>query len=114
MERPHPHALGLRFTGSWIVRGSNLTLPGNVVGMALLCLALTCGAVREASFTSKVRFLTKELTFFFIPLIVGVADSGALPGRSGLAIVVALAPGAAIGIGVTALVANRLARRVQV
>jgi len=45
---------------------------------------------------------------------VGVADSGALPGRSGLAIVVALAPGAAIGIGVTALVANRLARRVQV
>lgn len=27
------------FTGSWIVRGSNLTLPGNVVGMALLCLA---------------------------------------------------------------------------
>jgi len=65
-RRTARNTFGLRSTGSWIVRGLNLTLPGNVVGMALLCLALTCSVVREAWFTSKVRFLTKELTFFFM------------------------------------------------
>lgn len=101
------------FAGSRIANGLHLTLPGNVVGMALLFLALTFGVVREAWFASTVRFLTKHLTFFFIPLIVGVMDSGALLARSGLAIAVALVLSAAIGIGVTALVTDRLARRVR-
>lgn len=96
--------------GSALAQNLHLALPGNLIGMALLFLALALGIVRESWFATTVRFLTKHLTFFFIPLIVGIMDSGALLARSGGAIVVALALSAALGIAVTALVTDRLAR----
>lgn len=53
-------------------------IPGNVVGMLLLFAALCLGVVKVEQLQVASSFLLKHLTFFFIPLAVGLMNWGEL------------------------------------
>ncbi len=53
-------------------------IPGNVVGMVLLFAALCLGIVKVEQLQVASSFLLKHLTFFFIPLAVGLMNWGGL------------------------------------
>ncbi|MBP3400904.1 MAG: CidA/LrgA family protein [Selenomonadales bacterium] len=53
-------------------------IPGNVVGMVLLFVALCLGIVKVEQLSVASSFLLKHLTFFFIPLAVGLMNWGEL------------------------------------
>lgn len=53
-------------------------IPGNVVGMVLLFAALCLGIVKIEHLQVASSFLLKHLTFFFIPLAVGLMNWGEL------------------------------------
>lgn len=96
--------------GNALVETLHLPVPGNVLGMALIYGALSCGLIRERWFAASAPFLTKHIAFFFIPLVVGVVDYGLLLVRAGFAILVTLVASTMLGILVTALVGERLTR----
>ncbi len=50
----------------------NLTIPGNVIGMILLLLALCTGIIKVKSVENVSNFLLKNLAFFFVPAAVGL------------------------------------------
>lgn len=66
----------------WI--GNQLTvsfaipIPGNVMGMALLFLLLSAGVVKVEQLEVAGGFLLKHISFFFIPIAVGLMNWGAL------------------------------------
>ncbi|MFI3281357.1 MAG: CidA/LrgA family protein [Rikenellaceae bacterium] len=47
-------------------------LPGSVVGMILLFLALQLGWVKECHLDSVVSFFMSNMTIFFLPSAVGI------------------------------------------
>lgn len=64
--------LGFQFAGECIARLLNLPIPGNVIGMAMLLLALAMGVVREESLTEAGDLLLRYMALFFVPAGVGV------------------------------------------
>lgn len=49
-------------------------VPGSVVGMLLLFLALILKIVKPARIEKVAHFLTGNMTIFFIPAIMGIMD----------------------------------------
>ena len=60
------------FIGELISYGFNLTVPGNVLGMVILTIALVSGIIKLEAVEKAADQLIKNLTLFFIPLTVGV------------------------------------------
>ncbi|MGI6113188.1 MAG: CidA/LrgA family protein [Mahellales bacterium] len=58
--------------GELISYGLNLTVPGNVVGMVILTIALVSGIIKLETVEKAADQLIKNLILFFIPLTVGV------------------------------------------
>ena len=56
---------------SILLRGA---LPGNVLGLMLLLLALVCGCVRLRHVALTADFLLQNMAFFFLPACLGVLD----------------------------------------
>lgn len=52
----------------------HLPIPGNVLGMVLLFLLLLGGVVRVEQLSLASDFLLKHITFFFIPIAVGLLN----------------------------------------
>jgi len=52
----------------------HLPIPGNVLGMVLLFLLLLGGVVRVDQLSHASDFLLKHITFFFIPIAVGLLN----------------------------------------
>jgi holin-like protein len=88
----------LNFAGVWAVKQAALPIPGNLVGMLALYALLALGVVKLAWFDLTGSFLLRHLAFFFVPITVGLMNSGPLLVAHGLAIMLVLALSAAVGI----------------
>ena len=88
----------LNFAGVWAVKQAALPIPGNLVGMLALYALLALGVVKLAWFDLTGSFLLRHLAFFFVPITVGLMNSGPLLLAHGLAIMLVLALSAAVGI----------------
>jgi holin-like protein len=88
-----------------------LPLPGNVIGLLLLLGLLASGVIRPAQIDELCSFVLKHLTFFFVPLAVGLMTQGGLFASAGSVLVGCLVGAAAVGIATAGLVAQALARR---
>ncbi len=113
--------MGLQLLGLWGfsvggtlgVRALGLPVPGNLAGMILLYALLSLGIIKIAWFDATGSFLVKHLAFFFIPVAVGVMDAGGLLAAHGIAITLTLILSAVLGIALSGLVAQCIARRGQ-
>ncbi len=88
----------LNFAGGWAVQKTALPIPGNLVGMLALYALLALGLIKVAWFDLTGSFLIRHLAFFFVPITVGLMDSGPLLLAHGLGIMLVLTISAAFGI----------------
>ncbi len=98
----------LNFAGVWAVQKTALPIPGNLVGMLVLYALLALGVVKVAWLDLTGSFLIKHLAFFFVPITVGLMDSGPLLLARGLEIMVVLTVSAAFGILLTGFASQAL------
>jgi holin-like protein len=89
----------------------DVPVPGNLIGMALLYALLALGIVKLSWFETAGSFLIKHLAFFFVPITVGLMDTGALFAARGVGIAVTLAISAAAGLIMAGWVSQRLLRK---
>ncbi len=69
---------------------TGIGLPGNVIGMVLLALALAAGVVKLDAVKPASDVLLKNLAFFFIPAGVGVMVHGDVIAANWIAISVSV------------------------
>ena len=101
--------LALQSLGELLSRGLQLALPGPVVGMLLLLLALRWPLVREPV-SACADALLQHLSLLFVPVGVGVMTHLALVSQYGVRMLLTIALSTFIGIAVTALVLQWLSR----
>lgn len=70
--------------GSRLAGALRLPIPGNVVGLGLLFLALWTGLLKLAWVGEGADFLIRHLVFFFIPVAVDLMNWGAVFRAHGL------------------------------
>lgn len=97
--------------GEGLAALTGLPVPGSVLGMLLLALALRLGLVQRAWVEGAARALLRGMGLLFVPAGVGVVLYGELLRQQGLAIVVACAVSTVAVMAVVALVQQRLERR---
>ena len=102
--------LALQAVGELLVRGLGLTVPGPVVGMALLLIALRWQSVRD-SVAGCADFLLGHLSLLFVPVGVGVMTHLSVMSDYGLRIAVVLVLSTWLGLAVTALVLRWLQKQ---
>ena len=64
--------LVFQFAGDFLSELLNLPIPGDVVGMALMLLALISGVVKEESLHQAADLLLSYMALLFVPAGVGV------------------------------------------
>jgi holin-like protein len=89
--------------GEALSRGFSLPLPGPVLGLVLLLVALRFAPVR-GPVSECAGFLLSHLSLLFIPVGVGVMTHIALLAQYGGRMLVVIVLSTWIGLGVTALV----------
>ncbi len=102
--------LFLQFVGELLSRGLAIPIPGNVLGMGLLLLALVVGVVREEWVQEAAELLLSHMALFFVPAGVGVMVYFDLIGKEWLPIVAATFLSTFVVMAVTGWVAARLDR----
>jgi len=60
------------FLGEVINKLFKIPIPGNVIGMILLLLSLMCGIIKLEHIEKVSEFLLSHLSFFFVPVGVGI------------------------------------------
>jgi holin-like protein len=95
--------------GEAIARLTDAPLPGPVLGMLLLLLALRWPALR-APVQACADTLLQHLSLLFVPVAVGVMTHLALIGEYGGRMLVAIVASTWLGLAVTALVLRALLR----
>jgi len=103
--------LAIYLVGSSLVQALHLAVPGNLLGLLILLLLLQVGLVRPSQIEEVGTFVTRHLTFLFVPLAVGIMTQGSLFATSGAALVVSLVGAAAVGVATAGLVAQAVGRR---
>jgi holin-like protein len=86
-------------------------LPGNVIGMILITVALATGLLSMERVERAAATLLDNLAFFFVPPAVGVIVHARLVGDNLLAVVVAVVGAAVIVLVVTGRTAQALMQR---
>lgn len=108
------HAIALllvfQLLGEALARLAHLPLPGPVLGMALLFLALILRPSLGDLLGGTVDGLLRHLGLLFVPAGVGVSLHLGLLAQEWLPILVALVGSTVLGMIVTALVLSRLLR----
>lgn len=100
--------------GEVLVRVSGVPLPGGIVGMALLLLALATGWIQLGSLRQGARWFLAEMLLFFVPAVPAVLDHPELFGWLGLKILAVIVLGTLTVMAVTSVVVDitlRLAHR---
>ncbi|BCR05149.1 CidA/LrgA family protein [Desulfuromonas versatilis] len=110
MVRGFAILLALQFLGEMISRGFGIPVPGNVLGMGLMLLALATGIVKVEWVREATDLLLSHLALFFVPAGVGVMVYFELIGREWLPIVVATLVSTFVVMAVTGWVALLLDR----
>ncbi len=102
--------LVLQSMGELLSRGLSLPLPGPVVGMMLLLVALRWAVVREPV-SACADYLLSHLSLLFVPVGVGVMTHLSIVSQYGGRMLLVLVVSTLIGLAVTALLLNYLWRR---
>jgi putative effector of murein hydrolase LrgA (UPF0299 family) len=102
--------LVLQSIGELLSRGLSLPVPGPVVGMLLLLIALRWRIVREPV-AACAPFLLSHLSLLFIPVAVGITSYLPLLGTYWLRLMGVIVVSTWIGLAVTVLALRRLAPR---
>jgi len=97
-----------QFIGEGLSTLLNLPIPGNVIGMALLLLALACGWVKLDWLQEAAELLLTYMALFFVPAGVGVMLYFDLIGREWLPIVAATVISTFVVMAVTGWAATLL------
>lgn len=92
------------------VRALALPVPGPVLGMVLLFLAMLVRAPLPAALGKTSDGLLKHLSLLFVPAGVGVVQNLAVLGHEGLRLIAVVVVGTVITLAVTALTFEYLAR----
>ncbi|MFD1852044.1 CidA/LrgA family protein [Oceanobacillus bengalensis] len=58
--------------GNWIEQTFHLFIPGSVIGMIILFILLLIKVINISWIEEGATFMIKHLTFFFIPVTVGI------------------------------------------
>ena len=103
--------LMLQLVGEVAVRWSGAPLPGPVVGMLLLFLALRWRQMLPDALRAVAETLLSHLSLLFIPAGVGIMQYGALLSQEWLAVAAALVLSTLITVAVTALAMQAVIRR---
>jgi holin-like protein len=104
--------LALQAAGELLMRGLGLTVPGPVVGMVLLLIALRWSSVR-GSVAGCADFLLSHLSLLFVPVGVGVMTHLSVMSDYGLRIAVVLVLSTWMGLAVTALLLRWLQKPIN-
>ncbi|MDT8421065.1 MAG: CidA/LrgA family protein [Desulfuromonadales bacterium] len=102
--------LAFQLVGELISGTLGLPIPGNVLGMGLMLLALLSGVVKEESLGEAAELLLSYMALFFVPAGVGVMLYFDLISREWVPIVVATVFSTFAVMAVTGWVENRLDR----
>lgn len=94
--------------GEFVCRACDLPLPGNVLGMAFLLLALLFGLVDVKSLEEAAELLLSNMALLFVPAGVGVMVYGELIAAAWLPITVAMVLSTFVVMAVTGKVAQKL------
>ncbi|WP_176560253.1 CidA/LrgA family protein [Brevibacillus dissolubilis] len=76
-----------------LLQHAGVPLPGNLIGLMLLTLCLLRGWVTFAVMEQACQFLLRHMLFFFIPIIVGVAQYAGLLQEQAIPVTVAMLTG---------------------
>lgn len=100
----------LQALGEALARGFSLPLPGPVIGLVLLLVALRVEALR-APVAAAADVLLANLSLLFVPVGVGVITHLALLSQYGVRLLLAIVLSTWVGMAVTALVLRALLAR---
>lgn len=84
--------------GSQIALFFHLQIPGNVIGIILLLLLLWTRVIKVEQIDLAASWLLKHLSFFFIPIAVGLMTLGPIFLNKGIMILCVLVTSAFIGL----------------
>ena len=96
--------------GELVARGAGLALPGPVIGMLVLLVALNWPVVREPV-AAAADALLAHLSLLFVPVGVGVISHLGLVAQYGLRLVAVVVASTWLGMATAALVLRALRRR---
>ena len=99
-----------QFAGEVVARAAGLSVPGPVLGLLLLLGMLAVRGGPDEELRSTTNGLLRHLSLLFVPAGVGIITQLDALGRDWLAIGVAILVSTALGLGVTGLVMQRLAK----
>lgn len=102
--------LTFQLFGELAVRGFGWPVPGNVVGMTLLLVALMLGVVKLEWVTEAAELVLTHMALLFVPVGVGVMLYFDLIAREWLPIVAATVLSTFVVIAITGHVTQGLAR----
>ncbi|MGJ7921553.1 CidA/LrgA family protein [Neobacillus sp. LXY-4] len=97
--------------GYYFVEITHLPIPGNVMGMLFLFLLLYTGVIRLQWIDEVASMLIKHLSFFFIPISVGLMTLAPVFMKSGIALLVVLVISTLVGIVVSGSLSQALVIR---
>ncbi len=103
--------LACQFAGELVARGLTLPIPGPVIGMVILLVALMIRGKVPSSLRLTGEGLLRYLTLLFVPAGVGLMVHFELIGADLWPIVATLVASTAVTLGVTAWVLERLQYR---
>ena len=98
----------LQFIGTLLSTWMSLPIPGNVLGMVLLLVALLLGWVKVEWLEAATDLLLSNMALFFVPAGVGVMVYADLIGREWLPICVGMILSTFIVMAVTGWVEQAL------
>ncbi|WP_338754574.1 CidA/LrgA family protein [Bacillus sp. FJAT-52991] len=98
-------------TSYWVTDFLNIPIPGNVFGMMVLFILLMTNVINIHWIERGASFLNKHLSFFFVPIAVGLMMYGGLIKTSGAVLAVVIFGSSVIGLVITGAVTQVLSEK---
>jgi holin-like protein len=102
--------LACQLAGEVAARGLSLSVPGPVLGMALLAVGLAASAALRRAVEPVATALLRNLSLLFVPAAVGVVQVLPQLAGQGLAIAASILVSTVAALAVTALVFRAVVR----
>jgi putative effector of murein hydrolase LrgA (UPF0299 family) len=103
-----------QLAGEALARGLALTIPGPVIGLTLLALAIGASGRFRQAIEPTARGLLQHLSLLFVPAAVGIVQQLPRLEAEGIAIGTALIVSTVAALAVTALTFRAVARLLHV
>ncbi|OIN68245.1 CidA/LrgA family protein [Exiguobacterium sp. KRL4] len=97
--------------GDVVSTGLQLPLPGNIIGLILLYLALKSRLLKVSCVEQGGRLLLLVMPLFFVPALSGIMDYTVFMRQSGLQVLVILIISSLLTLTGSAFIVDRLAQR---